>query len=292
MKILLIGAKGQVGSEIKDLALIKNLDVISFGVDELNIVDSRLVNKVFIENTGIDVVINAAAYTNLEKSEEDLKFAYAVNCDGVENLAKACRDNNLPLLHISTDYVFDGIKESAYSETDITNPLNNYAKSKLAGEKILAKTWHKHIILRVSWVFGKYRKNFVKTILQLSNHIEELDVVGDQYGCPTASSDVARVLLELAEKICLGKHIWGLYHYCGSPRTDWFSFTKRILDLANDKLNIKVQKLNSITSQQHKSKVVRPKNSELLVKKIIEDYNIKRHDWESYLIKVIKDVVL
>jgi len=275
MKILLIGNQGQIGHEIQELAAKKNLRVHGFDFDTLDITNKTQVLSL-INNT--DIVINAAAYTAVDKAEDEPKQAYAVNRNGVENLALACSNHDIPLVHISTDYVFSGDKEAPYQEDDVPIPLNIYGKSKLAGEQILMDTWSKHIILRTSWVFGKYGNNFVKAILCLAKQRESLNVVGDQFGCPTAAADVARVLLEMAQQIYNGKSAWGIYHYCGAPVTTWYEFAKKIIAVNQEKLQIK-----SITTAEYSTRAVRPHNSELLVQKIIQNYGITRHKWLEYL---------
>lgn len=291
MKIVLIGNKGQVGHEVEDLALSKGFEIVGFDVNNLDITDFNTVACSLKDNASANIVINAAAYTNVDKAEDDFDSSYAVNCLGVENLATVCFNNNLPLLHISTDYVFDGFKKGPYSEDDIPRPLSIYGKSKLAGEQALARICHKYIILRVSWVFGRHGSNFVKTILRLGVEREELNIIGDQYGCPTPAADVARVLLELAEKIYNGQQVWGIYHYCSLPATNWCEFAKKIIAEARNSILLKTKKINNITTQQYPTKATRPHNTELLVKKIISDYGVKRRDWDSYLAKVIREIV-
>lgn len=282
MKVLLVGNKGQVGREIEELAQTQQISIVGFDIDNLDICNSSQVDSIFKQNTDVNVVINAAAYTAVDKAEDEPEKAFAVNCDGVRNLALACKTHNIPLIHISTDYVFAGDKIGAYREDDTPRPLSVYGKSKLAGDEILMATWEQHIILRVSWVFGKYGNNFVKTILRLARERKELNIVGDQFGCPTAARDIARVLLELAAKA--SKH-WGIYNYCNSPVTTWYEFAKKIVEYAG----IKIQ-LNKITTEQYKTKAQRPRNSELCVAKIVQDFGIKRSCWEQYLKEIIEVV--
>jgi dTDP-4-dehydrorhamnose reductase len=210
----------------------------------------------------------------------------------VRNLAMVCRNYDIPLLHISTDYVFSGEKNTPYIEQDATAPLGIYGKSKLIGEEILAKTWEKHVILRISWVFGKYGSNFVKTILRLAKEREELNVVSDQHGCPSEASDVARVLLTMASQIINGKSSWGIYHYCGYPVTSWFEFAENIIDLGLKKYDFKLKWIHAITTDEYPTRAMRPKNSELLVNKIIRDYGIERRSWVDCLEDVINVIEL
>jgi len=238
------------------------------------------------------IVINAAAYTAVDMAENEIIKAFKINCIGVQNLAHCCKQYDIPLLHISTDYVFSGESKKPYIESDEPRPLNIYGQSKLKGERELAKICDKYIILRVSWVFGRYGNNFVKTILKLAKEKESLNVVGDQFGCPTAAADIARVLLEMAVQIIAGKKLWGIYNYCNYPQTNWYEFASKIIEMGRDKHNLKLIELNKITTSDYPTKATRPKNSELLVKKIISDYNIDRFNWIDYLKQVIEEIIL
>lgn len=287
MKILLIGNLGQVGREITELAAAKNYTVVGFDLNNLDITKRDQVYATVKQHKDCDALINAAAYTAVDKAEDEPEQAYAINSDGVENLALACREVNMPLLHISTDYVFSGNKKTAYEETDHPDPLSIYGKSKLAGEQILAKTWPRHVTLRISWVFGKYGNNFVKTILKLAKERENLSIVGDQTGCPTAAADVARVLLEIAEQLTQGSEKYGIYHYCEAPVTTWFGFTKQIIELGKNKYAFQLKTLKQITTAEYPTKAHRPANSELAVQKIKQDYGIERRPWVDYLKEII-----
>jgi dTDP-4-dehydrorhamnose reductase len=290
MKILLIGNLGQVGKEITELADAKNYQVVGFDLNNLDITKREQVFAAVEQNQDCNVLINAAAYTAVDKAEDEPEIAYAVNRDGVENLASACRKFNMPLLHISTDYVFSGDKKTAYSEEDIPAPLSVYGESKLAGEQVLAATWEKHIVLRISWVFGRHGGNFVKTILKLAQERERLKIVNDQYGCPTPAADAARVLLAMAKKIVEGNGQWGIYNYCGKPATNWYEFAKKIIEFGKSKYQFKLNSLQAITTAEYPTKAVRPMNSELLVQKIIQDYGIERREWLGYLEKMIENL--
>lgn len=290
MNILLFGNKGQIGQEIEKLALTKNIKIIGFDIKDLDITNTSQLDYTFKHNIGADLVINTAAYTNVENAEKEPEKAYQINCQGAQNLGIICRKYNLPLLHLSTDYVFSGKKIGPYTEIDKATPLGVYGKSKLAGDLALEKTWKKHIILRISWVFGVYGSNFVKTIIRLARERDTLNIVGDQFGCPTPAADVARVLLEMAEKIFLGSKKWGIYNYCGYPATSWYEFATKIIELGRTKFPLKVQQINKTTTEESLAQAKRPKNSELLVEKINRDYGILRKNWEDYLIEVINSV--
>ena len=286
--ILLFGNKGQVGQDLQELFLAQGFIVYGFDVADCDVTDLQQLTTCFAENAHeVSVVINATAYTAVDKAEDEIALAYAVNRDAVKNLAVLCKQYNLPLLHISTDYVFDGEKNAPYNEQDAASPLGIYGKSKLAGEEVLAQNWHKYIILRISWVFGKHGGNFVKTILRLAKEREVLNVVGDQYGCPTPAADVARVLLAMTAEIIAGKEHWGIYHYCGKPATDWYEFAQIIIKLAKECTDLKLQQLNKIATIEYPTKAQRPRNSELSVNKIVVDYGISQHEWLEYLREVV-----
>jgi dTDP-4-dehydrorhamnose reductase len=290
MHILLLGSKGQVGQEIEKLAITQNIKIFGFDIDGLDITNIAKLDHAFKQNGNIDVVINAVAYTNVDKAEDEPEKAYQTNCQGAQNLANVCQQYDIPLLHLSTDYIFSGEKITPYTETDTAEPLGVYGKSKLAGDQAIEKTWQKHIILRVSWVFSEYGNNFVKKILRLAQEHDTLNIVDDQSGCPTAASDAARVLLIIAEKIFLGQKVWGTYNYCNYPAITWHGFATKIVDLGRNKFKLKTTAINKITSASFQAKAKRPKNSELLVMKITKDYAISRKDWESYLVEAISNI--
>lgn len=280
MKILLFGKNGQVGSEIVALCEKQKISLYAFDSKEGDITDQEKISKIMASHHDADFFINAAAYTAVDKAEDEPEKAYAINCDGVENLARVCKENDIPLFHLSTDYVFDGKGLRPYLETDLPRPTGVYAKSKWAGEEILKNTWEKHIILRVSWVFGKNGSNFVKTMLRLAKEKESLNVVNDQFGCPTAAEDIARVMLEIIKQ---NKQSWGVYHYCGKPQTTWYQFAKKIMECAG----IKNMSINPITTDQFPTKATRPKYSVLSVDKTEKEFNVSQHDWEFYLTRMM-----
>ena len=283
MRILLLGAKGQVGSEIVDLARERQIALEPFDYDTLDITDRSQIEQIFTRCSDVDVVINAAAYTAVDKAESEKDKAFAVNATAMKYLAEACRAKDWPLLHLSTDYVFDGESMRAYHEDDQPNPRSIYGESKLAGEKLLRETWEKHVIIRISWVFGQYGNNFVKTMLRLASEKEELNIVGDQYGCPTAAKDIASVLLTIAKHIHQGNAYFGTYHYCNHPATTWYDFAVKIIELAKKYRSLKVKTIRKITTAEYPTPAMRPKNSELLVKKITDDYGVCQAEWLPFL---------
>ena len=269
MKILVTGAMGQVGTELLMLAHKRNHNGIGFGERALDITDEQQVLRV-IEEQSPDVVINAAAYTAVDKAETERDLAYKVNDRGVGYLAAACKRVAIPMLHISTDYVFDGSKDSDYVESDKPEPYSVYGASKLAGEKTLTKVLAEHLILRVSWVFGLRGQNFVKTMLKLAQNRHELSVVDDQFGAPTSAIAIARNLINICELEQFGQpdFPWGTYHLASNPGVTWYEFAQEIFSQAKETgLVNKPIKVNPISSEQFPTPVKRPKNSKLASEK-------------------------
>jgi dTDP-4-dehydrorhamnose reductase len=255
-----VGKNGQVGRELVEQAGQQGLDVVSFDSTELDITDRGAVLSAVAKNKPT-VVINAAAYTAVDKAEDEVDLAYAVNRDGVENLALACKAQNIPLIHISTDYVFDGTENSPYLTSDRPNPTSVYGASKLAGEKVLRATWDKHIILRVSWVFGVYGNNFVNTMLRLAKDRDRLSVVDDQFGAPTSAKAIAQQILGY---IINEDSFYGLFHLESSPGVTWYQFSQTIFARAAHFNVVKHSPaLDPISSLDFPTPVKRPQNSKL-----------------------------
>ena len=284
MKILVTGANGQVGSELILAAEKRGLQMLAAGRAELDITQQEAVNK-YIQTQKPAILINAAAYTAVDKAESEPELAYAINRDGAANLAQACADNNIPLMHISTDYVFDGNKQGAYTETDTPNPQCIYGKSKLEGERAIESILQQYLILRVSWVFGANGNNFVKTMLRLGKERDVIKVVADQHGGPTWAGAIASALLSLVKRWADGETIpWGTYHYSGRPATTWHGFAEAIFKQAKE-LGIidKRPTINPITTSEYPTLAQRPINSLLDCRKLEQQMNIRQPDWHGGL---------
>lgn len=292
MKILVTGANGQVGSEIIRLFTTTEHEIIAFTRKELDCTNVKAVSSA-LSIIQPQLIINAAAYTAVDKAEDETNLAYLINADFVQQLAFYCAQKQIPLIHLSTDYVFDGSKAGAYSEKDTPNPQGIYAKSKFAGEQAIVSQLNEHIILRVSWVFGVYGNNFVKTILNLASSRDELKIVADQWGRPTPARDIARVLLEMVEKINKSSFSnWGIYHYAGEGSTNWYEFSSTFIDLAKKKgASVTINRLSPIRTEEYPTKAVRPKNSVLDTSKIEKVLNISCHSWKDYLPEVVNDFI-
>jgi dTDP-4-dehydrorhamnose reductase len=228
-----------------------------------------------------DILINAAAYTQVDLAEKEQELAFAINRDGVVRLAQACKMADIPMLHISTDYVFDGSKQGAYKESDPVAALGLYGESKAAGDTVLQATLKQHIILRTSWVFSATGNNFVKTMLRLGKERDELGIVNDQHGCPTSARSIAEVLLDIADRYLQGDEIeWGIYHYCNQPETTWFGFATAVFKQAGGFENLK---LNAITTSDYPTPAQRPRNSRLDCARIKAQFGIEQVSWVEEL---------
>lgn len=282
--ILLIGANGQVGREVSRLAGERGVLLAALNRTRLDITDARAVNRVVAQERPA-LLINAAAYTAVDKAEHEKEAAFRVNREGTTNLAAACADNKIPLIHLSTDYVFDGRQPAPYREDDPANPTGIYGLSKWEGETALRQRLDRHLILRVSWVFGVHGHNFVKTILRLGREREELRVVADQHGCPTAAAHIAHAILELAARIAGGEKIpWGTYHYCGRPATTWYGFAEEIVKQAQTMGFIDHPiTVQPIGTSDYPTPTARPANSVLDCTKIAKTFGISPGSWQEGL---------
>lgn len=285
MRVLITGCHGQVGSCLtKQLANNENIAVLALDREHLDITSQDAVNAVVSEFRPT-IIINAAAHTAVDKAEEELDLSYAINRDGPKYLAQAAQSVGAAMLHISTDYVFEGNKTGEYVETDATNPQGVYGKSKLAGEIAVAEACDKHIILRTAWVFGKNGNNFVKTMLRLAASRDTLSVVGDQFGGPTYAGDIASALIQIAKRVTQGDRIeFGVYHYSGLPHVSWFEFAGAIFDVAvkQDVID-KKPCLTSIDTKQYPTPAKRPSNSRLSTEKITQAFSVEASDWNAAL---------
>ena len=288
MKIFLLGDNGQVGSQIKKLFNKEKLNLISFNKEQLNISDYKKV-AIYIKKYEPNIIINAAAYTNVEKAEVETDLSNEINNLSVKNLSCLCNQQKILLIHLSTDFVFDGEKKDAYKEDDFTNPLNMYGKSKNDGEKNIIRISKSFIILRTSWVFSEQKNNFVSKIKDKILNSEDIKVVNDQYGCPTSAYSIANCILSICKQYSITEKIDpGVYHFCGDSSTSWYLFAIEILSLMK-KSNILFNdvKIKAITSKNLSTSVNRPKYSVLNCDKIKSDFNISQPDWKKDLIKIV-----
>lgn len=282
MKVLLTGSKGQLGSCFQD-RLPAGWEIWATDSDILDITDLSAV-RTAVENFKPNIIVNAAAYTAVDKAETEYELATLINKTGPENLAVAGKEVGARLVHVSTDYVFDGTASTPYIETDTTNPLGVYGLTKLDGEIAVAAVQPEAIIIRTAWVFSEYGNNFVKTMLRLAKERDTLSVVADQRGCPTYAGDIAQVIIDLIQKKASG----GIYHFCGNKEVTWCQFAKEIFELSllNKKITFKTDVIG-IATDQYPTLAKRPAYSVLNCRKI-QSLDIHLSDWKSALTKVIQ----
>lgn len=282
-KFLITGAKGQVGYCLTQQLQGKH-EILAVDRDELDITDQSAVKNA-IENFHPDVIINAAAHTAVDRAETEVELSKAINVKGPQYLAEAAKDVGATILHISTDYVFDGQREGKYKETDATDPQGVYGKTKLEGEQAVAKANDKFIVLRTAWVFGEHGNNFVKTMLRLAKTRDTLGVVADQIGGPTYAGDIAASLIQIAEKIIAGEDVqYGIYHFTGEPCISWYDFAKAIFaEAVSQKVLEKAPLVNSITTADYPTPAKRPANSCLDLTKIQQVFGIQPSNWQKAL---------
>lgn len=274
-KILVTGANGQLGQCLQKISSqFEEFEFIFTDSETLDITNKEEVNDFFWQNAP-DFCINAAAYTAVDLAETDIEKAFLVNADGTENLAEACAENNAQFIHVSTDYVFDGENNLAYTEEDFTNPLGVYGASKLAGDELALEVNPCSVILRTSWVYSEFGKNFVKTMLNLFATKDELNIVADQFGQPTNANDLVEAIMKIikSEKITPG-----IFNFSNLGRISWFDFAEIIAELSDAKI-----KLNAIETSQYPTPAKRPKNSVLDLDKISKTYAVPLKPWEESL---------
>ncbi|MGQ9426144.1 dTDP-4-dehydrorhamnose reductase [Gilvimarinus sp. F26214L] len=290
MSILLTGANGQVGWEVQRLAKEQGLPLVALGRDELDISDREAVAQRLAASSA-SIVINGAAYTAVDKAEQEPELAFAINGDGPGFLAEACAKLGIPLLHISTDYVFDGASSIPYREGDAVNPLNVYGRSKLAGEDAVRRALARHVILRTSWVFGSHGNNFVKTVLRLARGGGPLRIVDNQKGAPTSARGIAAALLAVAERYRAGGELpWGTYHFSGRPCASWYDFAGAIAGESVDLGMISPVHVHPITSADFSTPAKRPANTCLDGRRGEEMLGLVADDWRRELQRVLCEI--
>ncbi len=285
-KILLLGAGGQLGFEVERLARSRNLDLAAMGRRELDITHRLALRSVI--GRGFDLIINTAAYTAVDRAETEEGRALAVNRDGAQFVAEACQDAGAALIHISTDYVFDGRKGSPYDEDDPVSPINVYGRSKAAGEAAIRQACAQHVILRTSWVFGVQGQNFVKTMLRLGQERDEIRVVADQFGCPTPAQGLATAVLAVAGR--LAEKPWGTYHCSGGERTTWFDFAKTVFAEQTALTGATAPALVPIGTEDYPTPARRPIDTTLNCKAFQERFRQAALDWRLGLRDVLREL--
>jgi len=280
-KILVTGANGQLGNECRTLAeSIANAEFVFTDVAELSITDSNAVEEIFSKNK-FDYCINAAAYTAVDLAETETALAQLINATAVGYLADACHKNNCRLIHISTDYVFDGTNEIGYDVDDATSPINVYGATKLEGEKLALSLNPETIVIRTSWVYSYHGKNFVKTMMKLMQERESLNVVADQIGKPTYAADLASAIFQIifSEK----EFVSGMFHFANQGVISWYDFAVAIKEIGGYNCNV-----NPIASSEYPVPAKRPNYSILNTNKIEHTFNIEIPYWKDSLQKCME----
>ena len=288
MKTLIIGGHGQLGRELFREFQTRHFDILSPSHHQMNITDIKAV-KNYIDLHQPSFVINAAAYTQVDKAESEASLAFAVNNIGCKNLAQICAKNGIPLLQVSTDYVFDGQKFMPYHESDPISPMGVYGRSKAAGEIEIKSNLTEHIILRTSWLYGVHGQNFVKTMLKLAGTKEIIRVVSDQYGSPTCAGDLATAILVMIDKWQQQSAVaWGTYHYCGQGIVSWHEFAEATIEQARRYGEVKTKRVEPITTADYPTKARRPAFSALDCNLIKKNFGISPKPWRKSLNSTIQ----
>jgi dTDP-4-dehydrorhamnose reductase len=274
------GKDGQLAQCIKSIAPeYPDLNFVFKSSSELDITNYNHIDSVFKSSEPFDYCINCAAYTAVDKAEAETQRAYDVNVLGSKNIAEACRNYNITLIHISTDFVFDGDTSQPYTEASATNPLGVYGDTKLKGEQAIAKELTKYFIIRTSWLYSEYGNNFLKTMLRLASERDEISVVSDQIGSPTYAKDLAEAILKLIE---IKNKSYGLYHYSNEGSISWYGFAKEIFRITNNDI-----RLNTIETKDYPTPATRPKYSILNTSKIRNTLNIHIPNWKDGLTRAL-----
>lgn len=297
-KILLTGVNGQVGHALKTRLF--NDEVVALSREQLDLTKAHDIKRV-VREIKPDLIINPAAYTAVDKAESEPELAYAINATAPQILAEEAARLNAALIHFSTDYVYDGTKNDAYLETDAVNPVSVYGKSKLAGEDAIRAVDLPHLILRTSWVYGAYGKNFLKTILRLAAERDSLRIVGDQFGAPTSSESIAEAVAQLVG-------IWqpehesqtGTYHFTNTGETSWHGFSCEIVEVYNQlmiekawpTLKADIVHIAAISTADYPTPAARPENSRLDNGKLKQTFGIQLSSWQQGLQQVMQTLHL
>lgn len=287
MRIAVTGKEGQVARSLVAIGPDMGVEIIAVGRPELDLADPATVLPA-LAAARPDIIVSAAAYTAVDKAETEEDLAFAINGRGAGAVAAAAKSLGVPIIHLSTDYVFDGTKPERYVEADPTGPTSVYGRSKLEGERHVTEATPDHAIFRTAWVYSPYGANFLKTMLRLGETRDTLSVVGDQFGCPTSAEDIARAIIQAAKTMATtdDRKYRGIFHLTGSGEASWAEFAERIFDAAAAH-GRKPVSVTSITSDQYPSVVKRPANSRLSGEKLASVYGIALPDWQASTVRVV-----
>lgn len=285
LRVLVIGRTGQVATELARLHG-GDVHIDAVGRERVDLAEPAAAAD-FVRDATADVVVNAAAYTAVDKAEEEEALAMRVNAEAPGAMAAAAAARGLPFLHVSTDYVFDGAGDRPWREDDPTDPLGAYGRTKLAGERAVAAAGGRHAILRTAWVFAGHGGNFVRTMLRVGAERDRLTVVDDQTGGPTAAVDIAATLLVIATAFAEGRGVSGVFHYCGQPAVTWRGFAEAIFAAADLP---RTPEIAPILTEDWPTPAARPKNSVLDCKRILEAYGVSQPDWRKSLARALTEI--
>jgi len=290
-RILVLGGSGQLGTELRTLALPKGVALTAPPRSAIDLRDATALERLLAAEPW-SAVVNAAGYTHVDRAELEEEHAFAVNAEAAGWLAAATGSRGIPLVHVSTDYVFDGSKGTPYVETDATAPLNAYGRGKLAGERLVAAANPRHVILRTAWLFSVQGNNFVRTILRLAQERERLTVVNDQVGSPTAARDLAEACLVIA--LCCAddpdQAPYGTFHFAGADAVTWFEFAKAIIAQAHGRL-ARLPDVVPTTTAQYGSPTARPADSRLDCAAIGRAFGLTPPSWRSALANTVERIL-
>lgn len=292
-RILIVGAAGQVGRELQR-SFAGTGEILCRDRDNVDLAVEDQV-RTMVREAQPDLILNAAAYTAVDRAESESELAFAINATAPRVLAEEAKQRDILLVHYSTDYIFDGSKQGPWVETDQPNPLNTYGKSKLAGEEALRSVGGKYLTFRTSWVYGPHGNNFLLTMLRLGRERDRLNIVGDQIGAPTTSIELAGATRTIVEGVFSGRHgdtqDWaGLYHMTCAGSTSWYGFAKEIFASADTLLDGRTPEVHSIASDQYPTAAQRPMNSVLSNEKLSAKFGVQLADWEDALAAVLEQL--
>jgi dTDP-4-dehydrorhamnose reductase len=291
-QILVVGCRGMLGTDLMEVLEREGLSCVGMDLPDIDITRKDRLQSL-LADLNPWLAINCAAYTAVDRAEQDQDAAFAINRDGPENLATTCAEIGAPLIHISTDYVFDGSKEGPYREDDPTAPLGVYGRSKWEGEAAVRSRLARHVIVRTAWLYGLHGPNFVKTMLRVMAERETVKVVVDQHGCPTWTGHLAEALATMAKRIRVDPESapWGTYHYCGFGATTWHAFAVAIAEEARSYRNLAVQQVVPITTAEYPTPAQRPANSVLDCGKIQARFGASAKPWRPTLARFLRDLL-
>lgn len=283
MRLLIFGSTGQVATELQRQAG-SDHSIIALARNQADLSDPKACGRA-IRSADVDVIINAAAYTAVDKAEAEEDLARVINAEAPAAMARVAAERGIPFLHVSTDYVYDGSGEAPFTPDAPTQPLSAYGRTKLAGDLSVIAAGGPHAVLRTSWVFSAHGGNFVKTMLRLGAEREKLTIVADQIGGPTAAADIASALLTIARAFLDGQEHSGIYHFSGAPDTSWAGFAREIFAQAN--IDCAVE---GIPTSAYPTPAQRPANSRLDCTSLTETFAISRPDWRKGITYVLKEL--